>query len=225
MVMSRIKFVDIFAVIISLIPFAFFIALRDSLADRIPIHWNAAGEVNGWAERDQLPMFLGLMAAFGMGIYLILRFMVKKIDPKRTAQLNEGITQKIGIGIVIFMSAINTLILLPNTGKLNIAKIVLVMVSLLFTFLGNLMYNIKPNYFIGIRLPWTLESENNWKLTHRLAGVTWFIGGLISATLSMSIEPRNMFTFFIVITMLLVLVPSVYSFILYKRTTDHTHSQ
>ena len=87
------------------------------------------------------------------------------------------------------------------------------------------MYNIKPNYFIGIRLPWTLENENNWKYTHRLAGIMWFVGGIISATLAMLIEAKAMFTIFIVITFLLVLVPGVYSFILYKRTNGPRQSK
>jgi uncharacterized membrane protein len=116
------------------------------------------------------------------------------------------------------------LIVLPIPNDLNITSIILVMVSLLFTFLGNLMYHIKPNYFIGIRLPWTLENENNWRHTHRLAGITWFIGGIISATLSMLIQPKTMFIIFIGITFLLVLVPGIYSFILFKRTNGQRQS-
>lgn len=222
--MIRIKPVDIVAVVISLLPFVLFVALHDSLADRVAIHWNAAGEADGWTESDQLPIYFGVMAALGLGVYLLLRS-IKKIDPKRTAQFNEGIAIKIGIGMVTFVSAIGSLVFLPSTNNLNITSIVLVMVSLLFTFLGNLMYNIKPNYFIGIRLPWTLENENNWKYTHRLAGIMWFIGGLISATLSILIGPKTMFTIFIAITVLLVLIPSIYSFILHKRTSQSESKQ
>jgi uncharacterized membrane protein len=222
--MSRIKPVDIIAVIISLLPLLLFSIFHDSFADRVPIHWNAAGEADGWTEKDQLPVYLGIMAALALGIYLILRS-IKKIDPKRTAQLNEGIATKAGIGIVTFMSTINSVILLPSTSTLNITTIVLVIVSLLFAFMGNLMYNIKPNYLIGIRLPWTLENENNWKHTHRLAGILWFVGGIISATLSILIGPKTMFTIFIGITVLLVFIPGVYSFILYKRTTSRGQSE
>jgi uncharacterized membrane protein len=84
------------------------------------------------------------------------------------------------------------------------------------------MYNIKPNYFIGIRLPWTLENDDNWKHTHRLAGISWFIGGIISAILSLLISPKTMFPVFIGITMLLVLIPGVYSFMLFKRAKNHS---
>jgi uncharacterized membrane protein len=154
----------------------------------------------------------------------MLRF-IKKIDPKRAAQLNEAVAVKIGLGIVTFLAAINILIVVPHTNRFNTTTIVLLLASLLLTFVGNFMYNIKPNYFIGIRLPWTLGNENNWKLTHRFAGITWFIGGIISAILSMFIGPKTMFIIFVAITIFLFLVPSVYSFILYKRMTHHSQSE
>lgn len=221
--MSRIKSVDIVAVVISLFPLLLFIVFYNSLADRVPIHWNASGEADGWTDRDELPIYLSIMAVLALGIYALLRS-IKKIDPKRTAQLNEGIATKAGFGMVTFMSAINSLILLPGTSTLNVTTIVLVMVSLLFSFIGNLMYNVKPNYFIGIRLPWTLENESNWKHTHRLAGILWFVGGIISATLSLLLGPETMFTIFLGITALLVLIPGVYSFILYRRAADQGKS-
>jgi len=104
MVMIKVKPVDIVAVVISLFPFVLFAALQDSLADRVAIHWNAAGDADGWTDVDQLPVYLGTLAALGLGVYLLLRS-IKKIDPKRTAQLNESIAIKLGIGIVTFVSA------------------------------------------------------------------------------------------------------------------------
>jgi uncharacterized membrane protein len=195
--------------------------LSDSLPEKLPMHWNIKGEVDGWTTKGQLPFFLLAMTAIGAFTYLLLRF-IKRIDPKRTAQLNENRALKVGIGIITFMTAINLLILMPKGDTLNITTVVLVMVSFLFTFLGNVMYNIKANYFIGIRLPWTLENDDNWKHTHRLAGILWFVGGIISAILSLLISPNTMFPIFIGITMLLVLIPSTYSFILFKRSKNHS---
>ena len=214
--MRRIKLIDILAVVVSLIPFAVIAIVQESLPDRIPIHWNMAGEVDGWTAKDQVPVFLGIMAGLGLSLYLLTRFM-KKLDPKRSAQLNENTAPKIGFGIVVFMCAINCLILAPGLVKFNMMTIVVVMVSLLFTFLGNLMYNIKPNYFIGIRLPWTLENEDNWKRTHRLAGTVWFAGGIASAALALFMEPKSMFIIFMSITAVLVLVPGIYSFVIFRQ--------
>jgi len=221
--MAKAKFIDVFAFILWLIPFVTWFFLKDSLPEKLPIHWNLKGEVDGWATKEQLPIFLLLMTAIGIVTYLLLRF-IKRIDPKRTAQLTEGVALKVGIGMVTFMTAVNLLILMPKGDTFKVTTIVLVMVSLLFTFLGNLMYNIKPNYFIGIRLPWTLENENNWKHTHRLAGIIWFIGGIICAILSLLITPKAMFPVFIGITLLLVLIPSIYSFMLFKRSNNQSQN-
>jgi uncharacterized membrane protein len=219
--MTRSKLIDLLALMLCIIPFVTWFMLRNSLPEKLPIHWNAQGDVDGWTSREQLPIFLLAITVFGALVYLLLRF-IKRIDPKRTAKLNETIALKIGFGVITFMTAINLLIMMPKGDTFNMTTVVLVMVSLLFTFLGNMMYNIKPNYFIGIRLPWTLENDDNWKHTHRLAGIIWFIGGIVCAILSLLISPKIMFPIFIGITMLLVLIPSIYSFMLFKRSTDHS---
>jgi uncharacterized membrane protein len=198
------------------VPFVAWFMLKDALPERLPIHWNAAGVANGWTSKGSIPWYLLLMTGIGIATYLVLRFS-KRIDPKRTAQLNENVALKVGIGVVAFMTTVNLLIVIPKNSAFNMGTTIFIMLGCLFAFLGNLMYNIKPNYFIGIRLPWTLENENNWKLTHRLAGAVWFIGGIVCIILGILLSPRTMFPVFIGLTVLLVLIPSVYSFILFQR--------
>ncbi|MEJ0034197.1 MAG: SdpI family protein [Bacteroidota bacterium] len=165
------------------IPFGTWFIIKDSLPENVPIHLDEQGSVALDAfDRDRCWCYYVPLASF-----------IKRIDPKRNAQLNEGTALKIAIGVLILITGINLLILIPKSAAFNITTTVFVMVSLLFTFLGNLMYNIKPNYFIGIRLPWTLENENNWKLTHRLAGVMWFVGGILCAILALLLAPKSMF--------------------------------
>jgi uncharacterized membrane protein len=219
--MTKVKFIDLFAFILCIIPFVTWFMLSDSLPEKLPIHWNARGEVNGWTTKQQVPIFLLSLTAIGAITYILLRF-IRRIDPKRNAQLNETITLKVGIGIITFITAINLLLLMPKGDTFKMTTVVFVMVSLLFTFLGNLMYNIKPNYFIGVRLPWTLENDDNWKHTHRLAGITWFIGGIVSAILSLLLPQQTMFPVFIGITIILVLIPSIYSYMLFKRSKNQS---
>jgi uncharacterized membrane protein len=216
-VMTKLKFIDLLAILLCITPFVAWFIVKDCLPERIPIHWNARGEVDGWTNSNQLLVHLLIMSAVGAISYLLLRF-IKYIDPKRTAQMNETIALKLGLGIIAFMTGISLVVLLPKGESFNTSTAVFVMVSLLFTFLGNMMYNIKPNYFIGIRLPWTLEDENNWKHTHRLAGIVWFVGGIVSAVLVLALGPKTGFPFFIGITVLLVTIPGVYSFLLFRRT-------
>ncbi|MEI9921931.1 MAG: SdpI family protein [Bacteroidota bacterium] len=214
--MGKFKFADLLAVAISVVPYIVWFILRDSLPEKVPTHWGIDGEVNGWTDRDQLPLMLALVTAVGLVTYILLRF-IKHLDPKRNAQLNENTAIKIGIGALVLITGINLLVLIPKGNGFDMTTIIFVMVSLLFTFLGNLMYNIKPNYFIGIRLPWTLENEDNWKQTHRLAGIVWFVGGIICTILALVLAPKMMFTVFISATILLVAIPGVYSFMLFKQ--------
>jgi uncharacterized membrane protein len=160
------------------------------------------------------------MTVFSLIAYFLVRF-IDRIDPKRTAHLNKSVALKVGIGIVAFSSAVSILILIPKDETFSVNSIAFGLTGVLFTFLGNLMYNIKPNYFIGIRLPWTLEDDNNWKLTHRVAGVVWFAGGIVCLMTSLLIPAKPMFVVLLSVTALLVLIPSVYSFVLYRRSKDH----
>ena len=79
------------------------------------------------------------------------------------------------------------------------------------------MNNIKPNYFVGIRTPWNLEDETNWRKTHHLASKVWFFGGLIIGLLIL-LSPRTLASYILIIgTMPLALIPIYYSWSLLQK--------
>jgi uncharacterized membrane protein len=79
------------------------------------------------------------------------------------------------------------------------------------------MHNIKPNYFAGFRLPWTLENEDNWRKTHLLGGKLWFVGGLFIAVICLLLPPVASMVAFFTIMFTVVLIPAIYSYRLYKK--------
>jgi uncharacterized membrane protein len=83
--------------------------------------------------------------------------------------------------------------------------------------LGNYFKVIKQNYFLGIKTPWTLESEEVWKLTHILAGKLWILGGLLIVIFSLVIPEDINFYLFITITAIITIVPIVYSYLIFKK--------
>ena len=88
--------------------------------------------------------------------------------------------------------------------------------GLLFAVIGNYLPNLKPNYFAGLRLPWTLENADNWRKTHALAGKLWFAGGLFLAAICLFLPTViAIITFFVVMTVITI-IPCVYSYRLYK---------
>jgi uncharacterized membrane protein len=79
------------------------------------------------------------------------------------------------------------------------------------------MNSIKPNYFAGVRTPWTLEDPDTWRSTHRLASKLWFFGG-IGLTIAVLLLPNKAgMIVFLSIVGILVLIPVIYSYLYYKK--------
>jgi len=88
---------------------------------------------------------------------------------------------------------------------------------LFFAFMGNLMHSIKPNYFAGLRTPWTLEDNDTWRATHRLAGKMWFVGGIILTAIALLLPAKAGMITFMGITFVMVIIPVIYSYVYYKN--------
>ena len=89
--------------------------------------------------------------------------------------------------------------------------------AFLITMLGNYLQNVKPNYFIGFRTPWTLESEEVWKKTHRLTGRVFFFSGLLGALALAFIPQEYALKLIVGLTLAGTLCGSIFSFVLFKR--------
>jgi uncharacterized membrane protein len=198
-----------------LLPFIYLLIIWDKLPETVPTHFNVKGEADGWSNKS---MLLYLPCMLGIGIYLLL-LLVPKIDPKnKLAQMGEKFYM-IRFIIAIFISALSLYVLYTSQiGAITGINFFLLISGAFFAALGNYMQAMRPNYFVGIRTPWTLESEEVWKNTHRLGGKIWMIGGSIVVLLSILIQNQTiiMIVFLTIITVL-VLVPIIYSYLEYRR--------
>ena len=102
------------------------------------------------------------------------------------------------------------------------SRLMLAALGLLFCVLGNFMPKFRHNYFCGIKSPWALADEENWRRTHRFAGPLWFWGGLGVTVLSFVLPEAAMFAASFAVFLALALVPFVYSYILYKKAHANT---
>lgn len=141
---------------------------------QVPIHWNAAGEVDGYAGK-----------VFGLGLTPLLTLAltalfaaIPRIDPRGDNILRSWEAYRIiWIGTLVLMLGIQAITVLAAFGRgINAGFLIPAGVGVLFVFLGNAMGKIRPNYMFGVRTPWTLASEVSWNKTHRLAG--WLFVGL-----------------------------------------------
>ncbi|MDN3641131.1 SdpI family protein [Lutimonas halocynthiae] len=194
-------------------PFIYLAYLWNKLPDTVPLHWNIEGEIDDYGDKSELiliPILLPLL------IYIIFTI-VPMIDPKGKINKmgNKYFTLK--MAMTIFMSVLAMIIIysVKNETLYNPNYIVLLM-GVLFVILGNYFKTLRANYFIGIKTPWTLENETVWKETHKLAGKIWFIGGFIVILSSLLLNQKTNFSIFIAITIIISLVPVIYSFFKYK---------
>lgn len=199
--------------IVCALPLVFAAMVYGQLPDTMATHWDLAGNANGWMPK--------LYAAFGLPLFLlaihVLGITVVMHDPKRQ---NQGrVPQMMTYWIVPVISVITTtMTLLIGLGhKVNIGIFVYILVGVLFIVLGNYLPKSRQNYTIGIKLPWTLASTDNWNKTHRLGGILFILGG--AALLASIFVPSEMVRSVILgaVIVIAAFVPMVYSFLLYLK--------
>jgi len=199
---------------IALLPSLYLSFIWSELPESVPIHWNLEGEIDNWGSRYIL---IGLVFLMPILTY-ILMLVVPKIDPKKRIEAMGGKYDQFKFIVVSFMSILSVFIIyISKNQKLSSPSFILVLVGILFLFMGNYFKVLKPNYFIGIKTPWTLENEEVWKLTHLLAGKMWVIGGIAIVIFSLILPENINFYFFMSITAIISIVPIVYSYIIYKK--------
>ena len=200
--------------LVILLPFIYLGYLWPQLPDKVPLHWNINGEINRYGNKAELIIIPILLPLLTYVIFLL----VPKIDPKNKLNKMGNKLQSLKVLLTIFMSALALFILysVKNQSLAN-PNYTILGIGVLFIILGNYFKTIQPNYFIGIKTPWTLENETIWKETHRMAGKLWFVGGLIIVVASLVLDNKLNLTVFLIVTGIITVIPIVYSYILFKK--------
>ena len=215
--MKKFSLQDVAALVIGVLPLGSLLWVYNSLPAIVPLHYGADGKPNGFGPKTELFLLQALLIGVSFLIYLLLKFL-PSIDPKKQVKYGEKTFNKLGMGLVIFLAALNICVTFSTVNRsFNAGRLLLPMISLLFVFLGNMMNTIKPNYFAGVRTPWTLEDEGNWRATHRLAGKLWFIGGILLAIATLVLPLQTGTYIFIPCIVLMAFIPMIYSYIYFKK--------
>jgi len=154
--------------------FAAAAAVWPSAPDAIPVHWNVSGEVDRYGGRFEGLLLLPLAA---LVIYLLMRYL-PRIDPLRANYARfSGAYTAIRAAVLVLMAGIYGMVIAWVQQKpVDMSKLVPAALGGLFLLLGSVLGKVKPNWFVGIRTPWTLSSARSWERTHRLGG--WLFMGL-----------------------------------------------
>lgn len=154
-------------------------------------------------------------------MYLILLFL-PHIDPKKRFTIDQKPLPVIRTLLVVFLLTCHFWILLNAYGDYQLdPNWLLLAIAGFFVVMGNYLRTIKPNYFVGIRVPWALEDEENWRKTHRLGSVVWVTGGLL-LLLAFPVTGQQLYSgIFTAVAITIAILPIIYSFYLYKKQSLH----
>jgi uncharacterized membrane protein len=198
--------------IITFIPLIVNLIAYPHMPDKVPVHWGITGEPNRYGSKmEQLTM-----SVLPLVLFLFLNYL-PSIDPKKESyKKHSNAYSIINFVIILFLIILNLTGLFSALGyNMQFQIIVPVLMGILFIILGNFMTQIRPNYFFGIRTPWTLASEYVWKKTHRFGGYVFVVIGLVPL-LSFFIGPIGMYLFLGAMAIGIALI-LIYSYLVFKR--------
>jgi uncharacterized membrane protein len=190
--------------------------LYKQLPDTMATHFGAHNEVDGTMSKQTAILVIAII-----GFVPFLMLAVRRFDPRLTNEPKFSVAfQAIRFCLVLLLAFAGWSIVTYNLGyTMDIRKIVFIALAVLFLITGNYLSIIKPNYMIGIRTPWTLTDDENWRKTHRLGGPVMVIGGLIILVAAFLPVIASIIVF-IGSLAIITFVPIGYSFILFIRKHD-----
>jgi uncharacterized membrane protein len=194
--------------------------LYPSLPEQIPTHWNVEGKVDDYTAKPWGVIIFPLMAVL---VFVIMK-VIPVISPKgfRTDQFT-GVLNILMVALVGFMSGVTLLVLLEASGRnVHINEMMSAGVGLLFIVIGNYLGKLRKNFFLGIRTPWTLASDEVWSRTHRFGGWIFVLIGFFLFLQAFVRFPKQWLIGAIVVVALL---PVIYSYVLYRKIEGFTEEK
>ena len=197
-----------------LAPILLGVSMYGQLPDMVPTHFDMNGVPDGWSSRP--------VAVFGMPLFLAAVNLLCHWGMKKALQRDDRkVAPDVLINMVGWIVGIISVIVVPMSlfmavgVDVPISFVMNILLAVVFLVVGNYLPKCKMNAYIGIKLPWTYSSEENWRRTHRLGGFVWVAAGLL-------LLGNLVFNSELLLMLLIlgaILIPGVYSYCLYRNET------
>lgn len=199
--------------LIILIPFIWGLITYTSLPNQIPIHFNIAGDVDGYGPKIIVLLIspIILTIQWSATIEAQIRSKNEDIKDKYISGMSWTLSAvAVALGVVMYNCAIGNLV--------TVQRLAPIIVGITFVVMGNLMPKQKKSRFAGLRIKWTLNNPDNWMKTHRFFGKLSVITGFIMISLSFIQNITIAYVIMFVLMLFTIFIPIVYSFALSKNT-------
>lgn len=183
------------------------------LPEKVPMHWNIDGEVDSYQPKAEAVWFMPVLIAVMWAMFQIL----PKLDPKRknyaAFSAEWEVLQLAFLSFSVYLQAV--IVYASLNPSVKSGPLMFLGMGAMFITIGKIMPKIKQNYFVGIRLPWTIANEDNWKKTHTFGGMCFMAAGILFLTGAMGgLLPAKAFFGLLMLT---IAMPVAYSFWLFNR--------
>lgn len=213
--------------LIALIPLLVTIVLLPQMADMVPAHYGIDGLVDRYDSKYTMLLFPCI---------IIVVIAVRDLSPRMLGrddaqQANLRVVDNLLLPVVIVLVAINLLTVWLATAQVQniyatsvpVPQLILAGISLLFVVIGNVLPKTKPNWYVGIRVPWTVNHPVVWYKTHRFGGVVMTVWGVLSLVMTLVVSPTHAAVVFVVGTILMVTSMLIYAYICYRQQSYEGH--
>lgn len=187
----------------------------------VPIHWNAAGQPNGYGPAWLAFLLMPAITAGLTGLFAV----IPRVEPRRGNLLQSSRAYvTIAFAMLVLMLGIDVMTVLAGAGyNIPITPVIGAGTGLVFAVFGNVMTTIRSNFMVGVRTPWTLTSDLAWDKTHRLIGRLWVIGGAVMFLVSLVSPAEYLVLVILAFVVVTLVVAFVYSYLVW-RADPNKHS-
>jgi uncharacterized membrane protein len=203
----------VFSIAVVVMSFVVGLAFYNVMPEQMIGHWNAEGAVDGYTSR-----FVGLfLVPIMSAVFLALFYLILKIDPlRKNIEKFRKEYEVFVFLLVLFMFYVNAMVITANLGLVfDFIAFLAPAMGVLFFYAGVLLERSKRNWFVGIRTPWTMSSDEVWHDTHKIGGKLFKLSGILSV---LGIFFGKFAFWFIIVPVILSAVYLViYSYVCYKK--------
>lgn len=219
------------AAITVMIGAAVWVWLSLPIDEQVPVHWNAAGEPDRWGSRSEAMISHYVVIGVSLFTTVLLAFL-PKIDPRRAnLEKSSKVYSVSWIATMILLAGISTgsawlkISSVNDTpeveaGAIPFVRFVMAGTALLFLVLGNYLPKTRPNWFLGIRTPWTLSSNQAWEKTHRLGGRLFMAIGVIGLIAAFVLDGLPLALTVPALALSTAMICAVYSYFVWRNADD-----
>jgi hypothetical protein len=212
---------ELLIIALLLLPMLYLGFIWPSLPEIMPSNFNVAGVAERVGTKNDLLLLMGFLFLSNLALYALFRYLPRTDEVATGFNSGEEVrkqfyTIRFFIHIYLFIFTTGIIFMASQGHSFVIERWVFVGVGLLILILGNFLRRLQPNFFVGVRTPWTLGDAGIWRKTHQFAGALWLGAGIVTVIAGFFLPVVTGVFIIMFFGVILAALPYIYSFRLYN---------